>query len=259
LDFGFTLIELLVVIAIIAILAALLLPALARAREKARGIICLNNVKQMQLAWGMYADDNQGRLAPNISIRTPNAFSWVQGYHDYTSNPQNTNTQLLLGSQYAAFAPYLRTARTYRCPSDPTAVKILGATLPRVRSYGMNWAIGWPSLGSYKTFNKQSEINGPQPANLFVMIDQHPDYLSDIHFHVEMTTTRAATRFIDYPASHHGGVGTLSFADGHSERHKWMDARTRIPIQNIAHFLSGNLSPNNADIAWLQDRYSALR
>jgi len=255
---AFTLIELLVVVAVIAILAALLLPALSRSKAKAQGIVCLNNVKQLQLAWGMYAEDNRGRLPPNESVTLPNKFSWVQGYLNYTSSTQNTNTQLLVDPAYAALAPYIPTYHVYRCPSDPTTVTISGSTYPRVRSYGMNWAIGWPSLGAYKTFNRQSEITGPLPSNLFVFIDQHPDYISDIHFHMNMGTGNAMT-FVDYPASHHAGLGVLSFADGHAERHKWQDDRTRIPIQRIAHFLSGLPSPNNPDIAWLQERYSALK
>ena len=255
---GFTLVELLVVITVIALLAALLLPALAHSKEKARGIICLNNVKQMQIAWIMYADDNHGELAPNLSVTSPTEFSWVQGYLDYSSSSQNTNVQLLLDAKFAAYAPYIASASTYHCPSDRTSVKILGATYARVRSYGMNWAIGWPSLSPYKTFNRLSDISGPLPSNLFVMIDQHPDYVSDIHFHMDMVTGVSA-KFLDYPASSHGGVGTISFADGRAELHKWKDPRTIIPVKRIAHFLSGNPSPNNPDIAWLQQRYSALK
>src|SRR5262245_12492359 len=115
---AFTLIELLMVIGIIGILAALLLPVLARAKEKARAIVCLKNLKQDQLAWVLYADDNRDQIAPNRSVTSPTAFSWVQGYLDYSASPQNTNVQLLIDPQYAAFAPYIRTPHLYRCPSD---------------------------------------------------------------------------------------------------------------------------------------------
>jgi prepilin-type N-terminal cleavage/methylation domain-containing protein len=254
---AFTLIELLVVIAVIAILGALLLPALAAGKARAQGIVCLGNLKQLQIAWSMYAEDNRGKLAPNQSVMVPTVFSWVQGYLDYSGSSQNTNTQLLVNPAYAALAPYIPTYRSYRCPTDPSQVTISGVTYPRVRSYGMNWAVGWPSLGAYKTFNRQSEINGPLPSNLFVFIDQHPDYISDIHFHVDMTPG-AGIRTIDFPASYHG-VGVISFADGHAERHKWLDGRTRIPVQGIAHFLSYLPSANNPDFAWLQEHYTALK
>ncbi|MGC3956755.1 MAG: type II secretion system protein [Verrucomicrobiota bacterium] len=255
---AFTLIEMLMVIAILGILSALLLPVLGRAKERVRGVVCLKNIKQSQLAWLLYADDNRDLLAPNRSVLTPNVYSWVQGYHDYSSNPQNTNTLLLTDPQYAAFAPYISAASIYHCPSDPTSVTISGQLLSRVRSYGMNWAVGWPAIASYKTFNKLSDINGPQPANLFVLLDQHPDYISDIHFHMDMATG-ANAKFTDFPASYHGGMGALSFADGHAELHKWHDDRTKIPVKNIAHFLSGTASPHNSDIDWLQQRYSTLK
>src|SRR6266699_6619782 len=140
---AFTLIELLVVIAVIAILAALLLPVLARAKEKARAIECLSNLKQIQLAWQLYAGDNQDKLVyprPSLGSELP----WVQGVLGYTSSTVNTNTQLLVNAKYAAFAPYISVARVYHCPSDPTTVKIMGAVYPRVRSYGINWRVGKP-------------------------------------------------------------------------------------------------------------------
>jgi prepilin-type N-terminal cleavage/methylation domain-containing protein/prepilin-type processing-associated H-X9-DG protein len=261
---AFTLIELLVVIAIIAILAALILPVLSKSKEKARAIGCLSNLKQIQLAWQLYAGDNQDKLVLNgsgtstlIDASWASEVPWVQGVLGYGSSTVNTNIQLLVNAKYAAFAPYISVARVYHCPSDPTTVNIMGTVYPRVRSYGMNWRVGQllrfpPRQIAFRT----SDIR--RPSLVLICIDKHPDYVGDTEF-VYLKDADAA--FADYPAGQHNGGGVISFADGHVELHKWVDARTKIPIQNVmlevppeASSVRITPSPNNEDVHWLSDR-----
>ena len=254
---GFTLIELLVVIAIIAILAALLLPGLSRAKEHARAIACLNNLKQLQTVWFLYAADHEDKLALNLTTFTqPHlelaSLSWVQGVLDHDPrNTDNTNTALLVDGRYASFAPYLKQPASYKCPSDRSTVAMAGAAQPRVRSYGMNWAVGGFN-SRVKLFGKMSDITTPPPTKLFVLMDLHPDNVGDPHFHGDL----AKNILIDLPASQHNGIGALVFADGHAEFHKWKDPRTLAPFRNTTRIFPYTNSVDNPDVAWIQERFS---
>jgi len=259
---GFTLIELLVVVAIIGVLAGLLFPAIAKAKNSGKVASCLNNLRQLQLAWTMYADDHDGRLVRNefvIGNPHPSRAAWVQGRLDYSpSNPANTNSGIFLDESLSLFAPYLRAAGIYRCPSDRSAVLINGDWHSRVRSYGMNWSLASERTTEVTVLRKLGEIQNPSPAMMFVFIDQHPDYVSDPHFHLSLAAG-GQSMFLDVPSANHGGSGTLTYADGHAERRKWVDQRTKPEVKYRNSSLLAIPSPENEDITWLQERYAAPR
>lgn len=260
---GFTLIELLVVIAIIAILAGMLLPALGKAKSKAQGIACMNNQRQLSLAWTLYAQDSADNLVWNDL--TSEGSGWVRGVLDYSgTNPHNTNRAGLLDRSYAKLAPYTQAAGVYRCPADPSYVTIGGKRHARVRSLSMSQAMNsrndWLSYltkKSYVVFRKLSDIDVMGHSNAFVFIDEHPDSINFGDVAVAMNDGLPASRtyIIDYPASTHAGAGGLSYADGHAEVHRWVDARTRVPWKNKLMELVVP-SPNNQDMVWLSERTS---
>jgi len=257
---GFTLIELLVVIAIIAILAALLLPALGKAKTKAQGIQCLSNLRQMGLAWLLYADDNTDRIPPNNINATDYARTWVRGWMDYaTAVTDNTNTVHLMRSH---LWPYHQSLGIWRCPADRSMSRHGGKLLPRVRSIAMNnWLNSdgpWEGQSQYKVFRKSSDMTQPAPVGIWVVIDEREDRINNGFFVVSMSgfnpRSPAGFQMVDMPASYHNGAGGLSFADGHSEVHRWVDLRTRPPVRQGRNLPLTAGSPNNADVLWLQER-----
>ena len=260
---GFTLIELLVVIAIIAILAGMLLPALSKAKTKAQGITCMNNQRQLTLAWTLYAHDFADNLVWNDL--TADGSGWVRGVLDYSgSNPHNTNAAGLLDPKYAMLAPYTQSAGIYKCPADRSYVVIGGRRFSRVRSLSLSQAMNsrddWMSYltkKKYTVFHKLSDLNAMGHSKAFVFIDEHPDGINfgDVAVAMNDGLPRAGIYIIDYPASTHNGSGGMSFADGHAEVHKWLDARTKLPWKNASMALVV-ASPNNNDMVWLSERTS---
>lgn len=262
---AFTLIELLVVIAIIAILAAMLLPSLSKAKEKGKGIVCLSNMKQLTTAWIMYPDDHNDNLVWNDLTATGSG--WVRGFLDYNGgNTDNTNIIFLTNPEYAKLAPYSsRAAGIYKCPSDLSTVQIGAVKHPRVRSISLSQAMNsrndWLdhlTHGKYRVFKKYSDIGPMGYPRAYVMLDEHPDSINYGDFAVAMTdgVPDSALYMIDVPASYHNGAGGISFADGHAEIHKWRDARTRQRITGIFMASSVQPSPGNVDMRYLSEHAS---
>jgi prepilin-type N-terminal cleavage/methylation domain-containing protein/prepilin-type processing-associated H-X9-DG protein len=269
---AFTLIELLVVIAIIAILAGMLLPALSKSKTKAQGIKCMANLKQLQLVWHLYADDNNDKTTTSGYTLPVEPTAWVDGWLDFNpATKDNTNTAALKDPNRSKFAYLLTAVEVYKCPADRSAVKINGRMYPRVRSMSMSQAFGpgdWldpagagvnPTSKKYRVYYKTADIVDPGPSMCYVLLDEHPDSINAGGYANMMVENPASARIIDYPASYHNGAAGISFADGHAEIRKWVDPRTK-PAPKYNGQLTLNVSsPNNQDMIWLANRTSSRR
>jgi prepilin-type N-terminal cleavage/methylation domain-containing protein/prepilin-type processing-associated H-X9-DG protein len=250
---GFTLIELLVVIAIIAILASMLLPALAKAKTKAQGIMCMNNTKQLILAHRLYVDDEGGRIPPAFSSLSGDRV-WVYGIQNWAgSNRDNwdINTTLKRGVIWK----YTKTADIYKCPADKLPTK--SPARERLRSNSISAWVGmhdgkptwFGNSPPWRMFLKDSDF--VTPADTWVFVDEHPDSINDGFFCTDMNPAPnlSGATLPDAPASYHNGACGFAFADGHSEIKKWHDSRTKQKVKQ-ADYVAGSQS-NNKDIQWL--------
>ena len=269
---AFTLIELLVVIAIIAILAAMLLPALARAKLKTQGTYCMNDARQLMLANQMYQGDNRdnfpmamhGGYTPT-GPADPNR-PWVTGWLDWSTSTQNTNIQFLIDPQYAVLASYFGKAKNiYKCPADKyasPAQRALGWD-SRCRSMSGNIYVGrgngWSSgpgysqggpanLSIYKGAAKAGDLVYPGPAQSWVYMDEHPDSIND----AGAFAPDSANNIPDAPATYHGGAAGFSFADGHAEIHKWRGRTMTRDLKGVTFNARNNFAcvTGDPDLAW---------
>lgn len=270
---AFTLIELLVVIAIIAILAAMLLPALGKAKQQTQGIKCMNNTHQLTYAWTMYASDNGDKCVNNfgtsgidIDVATGTNTTWAVNVMDWTPNQQNTNllllTQGLLGYYMAG------NTASYKCPADNylSPSQVQAGFSARTRSYSMSGFFGIdsptgdasyqaenPANTGYNQFLKVGAVT--QPTLYFLFLDEHPDSINDAYFDIGTINTPT---WVDVPASFHNSACGFSYADGHSEIHKWQVSTTIIPVKYISlkNVVAGL---NETDIEWAWQHSSSLR
>ncbi len=271
---AFTLIELLIVIAIIAILAALLLPALARAKMLAWRIQCINNQKQAIIAWTIYPTDNSDSLVLNggdPSSTSSQPHLWVFG-GNHGDPPTLTNTLYLVGSQYALFAPILPNPSVYKCPADRQTWTYVGMSKPQteLRSYSMNCYMGtppayamtpisavqYPPSYHYRLYMKHADLTADRPADRFVFIDVNPESICTPAFGVDMS----GGSWIHMPSYLHGNRGVVVFADSHIEAHKWTDPRTLGGTAVVGGYIPHSTAAgNNPDLQWIMQRTTSTQ
>lgn len=256
---AFTLLEMLVVVAIIGILAALLLPAVSRVKQKGQKVECINNTRQLYLAWSMYAHDNDDRLPPNMDAGegVAGVTNWIAG--SIVLSNEVADPSILVDPNRSLLAAYLKSPSVLKCPADKSR---------NVRSMSMNNRMnpikpaGGPTaftagMGTnFMNFRTLSEI--PQPSELFVFLDERSDTINDAYFCVDMTNTGEPEGvgvplphfIIDFPASYHDGASAITFADGHTEGHRWVEPTTTPPLGTAV--ARTYTSTEDRDVAWLQ-------
>jgi prepilin-type processing-associated H-X9-DG protein/prepilin-type N-terminal cleavage/methylation domain-containing protein len=251
---GFTLIELLAVVAVIAILAALLLPAVGKSKAKAEAMTCGNNLRQLTVAWHLYADDNGDLLVNNHGVPETLARrqTWANNVEDWENSDDNTNLTYLSDSKLGPYAN--RETRIYKCPSDREPAP----NGPHIRSMSMNAMVGDPGIltnqfnPDYVQFFKKDEV--VNPAGIFVFLDEQADTINDGYFVNKLDEYKWG----NLPGSYHNDGANFTFADGHVESHRWLAASTIRPVTKTR---VGGLIPAKpaVDFGWLKVRTSVRK
>lgn len=260
---AFTLVELLMVIAVVGILASLLLPALAKAKQKAQRTQCLSQLRQLQQAWLMYVHDHHDSLPPNSdgprAGKDAYCPGWVAGWLR-GNNYDGTNTDLLVGSKYVLFGSiggYVQNPKIYRCPSDRSQVTLDGIAYDRTRSVAMNAYMNglgqWQSR-DFVTFRKLGQI--PSATDYWVFMDERAESLNDGYFATDM---EAAYRIVDYPGSYHDQGTGVTFSDGHVEYHRWVEPTTLPKLGPGEEPRPTVTKSYDRDLAWLTARTTLRR